>query len=94
MTTQLEDYTDEFGHTRQGHKSYRKDSITITETNLLAETDWMLVRKKERNIDVPSEVTTKRTAIVTEATRVKDAIDEATTEDEVLSIFQSASWPE
>ena len=54
----------------------------------------MLVRKKERNINVPSEVTTQRTAVVTEATRLKNAIDEATTEDGVISIFQSASWPE
>jgi hypothetical protein len=90
---QLEDYTDEFGRTHSGAKTTYKNHVTVTENNLLDESYWMLVRKKERNIDVPSTVTTQRAAVVTEATRLKDAIDEATTEDEVISIFQSASWP-
>ena len=94
MTTQLEDYTDELGFTRQGHRSYRKSNITTTENNLLEQTDWMLVRAKERNISVPSSVTTKRSAITTEATRVRAAIDSATTEAQVITAFQSASWPE
>jgi hypothetical protein len=54
----------------------------------------MLVRAKERNISVPSSVTTKRSAITTEATRVRSAIDSATTEAQVITAFQSASWPE
>ena len=90
---QLEDTTNEFGHPVPGTKTTYKNHVTVTENNLLDDSYWMLVRKKERNIDVPSEVTTQRAAVVTEATRLKDAIDEATTEDEVLSIFESASWP-
>jgi hypothetical protein len=90
---QLEDYTDERGFTQPGAKTTYKNHVTVTENNLLDESYWMLVRKKERNIDVPSEVTAQRAAIVTEATRLKDAIDTATTEDGVISIFQSANWP-
>ena len=90
---QLEDYTDERGFTHSGAKTTYKNHVTVTENNLLDDSYWMLVRKKERNIDVPPTVTTQRAAVVTEATRLKDAIDEATTEDEVISIFQSASWP-
>ena len=90
---QLEDTTNEFGHPIPGVKTTYKNHVTTTENNLLDDSYWMLVRKKERNIDVPSTVTTQRAAIVTEATRLKDAIDEATTEDGVISIFQSASWP-
>ena len=91
---QLEDTIDERGFTQSGAKTTYKNYVTTTENNLLDETYWMLVRKKERNIDVPSTVTTQRAAVVTEATRLKAAIDTATTEDEVISIFQSASWPE
>lgn len=91
---QLEDTIDENGFTKYGAKTTYKNHVTTTENSLLDKTYWMLVRKKERNIDVLSEVTTQRAAVVTEATRLKDAIDEATTEDEVISIFQSASWPE
>ena len=92
MTTQLEDYTDEFGTTRQGHRSYRKGNITTTENNLLAETDWMYVRQKERNIDVPSDVVTSRAEVTTEAYRVRTAIDAATTYEEVESAFSSANF--
>lgn len=92
MTTQLEDYTDELGFTRQGHRSYRKGNITTTENNLLAETDWMYVRKKERNIDVPSDVITSRTAIEAEADRIRTAIDAATTYEGVEIAFSSANF--
>jgi len=91
---QLEDYTDENGRTQLGAKTTYKNYVTVTENNLLGETDWMLVRKKERNIDVPSEVTTSRSAITTEGTRVRAAIDSATTEAQVITAFQSAFWPE
>ena len=90
---QLEDYTDELGLSKPGLKTTYKNYLTVTENTLLDETNWMLVREKERNVSVPSEVTTQRQNIVTEANRVKDAIDEATTEEEVISIFQSANWP-
>jgi hypothetical protein len=91
---QLEDTTNEYGHTQSGAKTTYKNYITTIKTNLLEQTDWMLVRKKERNISVPSSVTTKRSAITTEATRVRAAIDSATTEAQVITAFQSASWPE
>ena len=91
---QLEDYTDENGFTQLGVKSTYKNHVTTTKNNLLEQTDWMLVRKKERDISVPSSVTTKRSAITTEATRVRAAIDSATTEAQVITAFQSASWPE
>jgi hypothetical protein len=91
---QLEDTIDENGRPQSGAKTTYKNHVTVTQTNLLEQTDWMLVRKKERNISVPSSVTTKRSAITTEATRLKTAIDSATTEAQVITAFQSASWPE
>ena len=92
MTIQLEDYTDDRGQPAKGHKSYRKGNITTTENNLLAETDWMYVRQKERNISVPSDVVTSRAAITTEATRVRTAIDAASTYEGVESAFSSANF--
>ena len=92
MTIQLEDYTDDRGELRQGHKSYRKGNITTTENNLLAETNWMYVRQKERDIDVPLDVISSRAAIEAEADRVREAIDSATTYEEVESAFSSANF--
>ena len=91
---QLEDTIDEHGFTRLGYKSTYKNHVTVTQNNLLDNTYWMLVRKKERNIDVPAEITTERTAINTEADRLIAAIEAATTTEDVDEAFKSASWPE
>ena len=91
---QLEDTIDENGFTRLGYKSTYKNYVTVTKNNLLDNTYWMLVRKKERNIDVPAEVTTERAAVTTEYNRLIAAIDAATTTEDVDEAFKSASWPE
>jgi hypothetical protein len=52
----------------------------------------MYVRKKERNIDVPADVVTSRAAITTEATRVRTAIDAASTYEGVEIAFSSANF--
>ena len=90
---QLEDTIDENGFTRLGYKSTYKNYVTVTQNNLLDNTYWMLVRKKERDIDVPAEVTAERTAINTEADRLIAAIEAATTTEDVDEAFKSASWP-
>jgi hypothetical protein len=91
---QLEDTIDENGFTRLGYKSTYKNHVTVTKNNLLDNTYWMLVRKKERNIDVPAEITTERAAVTTEYDRLIAAIDAATTTEDVDEAFKSASWPE
>ena len=91
---QLEDTIDENGRTHSGAKTTYKNHVTVTKNNLLDNTYWMLVRKKERNIDVPAEVTTERTAVATEYDRLIAAIEAATTTEQVDVAFKSASWPE
>ena len=91
---QLEDTIDENGFTRLGYKSTYKNHVTVTKNNLLDNTYWMLVRKKERNIDVPAEITTERAAVTTEYDRLIAAIEAATTTENVDEAFKSASWPE
>jgi hypothetical protein len=90
---QLEDTIDENGFTRLGYKSTYKNYVTVTKNNLLDNTYWMLVRKKERNIDVPAEVTTERAAVTTEYDRLIAVIEAATTTEQVDVAFKSASWP-
>ena len=41
-----------------------------TAGKLLAQTDWYVVRKAERNVDIPANIVTKRATIVTEADRL------------------------
>jgi hypothetical protein len=92
MTIHIDDYETEFG-TQPGYRSQYKSHVTITENNFLERTDWMLVRQKERDIAVPLDVISERAAIEAEAERLRTAMDEATTKEEIDEIFSSADWP-
>ena len=51
---------------------------------LLQPTDWQVIRKSERNIDIDTEVVTKRAGILTEADRLKDQVNALESYTEVL----------
>ena len=50
----------------------------------LAHTDWLIIRKAERDIDVPAETTTARAAIIQAANDKEAAITAATTVEELI----------
>ena len=60
---------------------------------LLDQTDWMLVRKIERNVDIPAATVAYRAAIIAEADRLETAISGATTINTFTTAVNSASWP-
>jgi hypothetical protein len=41
---------------------------------MLAQTDWMVIRKAERDVAIPADVVTQRAAIITECERLETAI--------------------
>jgi len=51
----------------------------------LAQTDWMVIRKAERNIDIPESVATARAAAIQEANDKEAAITAATTVEELIA---------
>lgn len=51
----------------------------------LAQTDWMVIRKAERNIDIPAETATARAAIISAANAKEAAITAATTVEELIT---------
>jgi hypothetical protein len=51
----------------------------------LAQTDWMVIRKAERNIDIPEDVATARAAAIQEANDKEAAITAATTVEELIA---------
>jgi hypothetical protein len=51
----------------------------------LAQTDWMVIRKAERNIDIPEDVATARAAAIQEANDKEAAITAATTVEELMT---------
>jgi hypothetical protein len=52
----------------KGLKSQWIAQVKDTAGKMLAQTDWMVIRKAERAVDVPAETQTYRAAVITEAT--------------------------
>jgi hypothetical protein len=68
--------------------------VKHTAGTMLAQTDWMVTRKVERDIDIPADVVTQRAAIVTECTRLETAITNAANMDAFIAVVQDQRWPE
>ena len=75
----------------KGLKSTETATVKTTANSILSSTDWMIIRKVERSIDVPADVATYRAAVITECTRLVAAIAATTTVDELAAV--TANWP-
>jgi len=51
----------------------------------LAQTDWMVIRKAERGVDVPADTAAARAAIIQEANDKEAAITDAATVEELIA---------
>ena len=66
--------------------------VKDTAGKMLAQTDWMVTRKFERDVDIPADVVTKRAAIVAECTRLETAITVAADMDAFIAVVQDQRW--
>lgn len=76
-----------------GLKSQWIAQIKQTANNLLSATDWTLVRKIERNVDIPAAIVTYRAAVLAEASRAETAIAAADAIDTFRTAVESITWP-
>ena len=60
--------------------------------SMLAQTDWMVIRKAERDIAIPADVVAKRAAVVAECARLEAAISAASDVSALIAVIGSASW--
>ena len=81
-------------YTTKGLKSNFIAQVKQTAGSLLAQTDWYVVRKAERNVDIPANVFTKSAAIVTEADRLETAIAGVTTVEALIEVLNAQNWSE
>ena len=81
-------------YTQKGLKSQWTAQIKDTAGKLLAQTDWMIVRKAERNIDVPAAVAAKRAAIVAECDRLEAAIAGCADVEALITVLGTQNWGE
>lgn len=89
----LEDKLEEDGSTTQGLKTQFINQVKQTANSLLTPTDWMIVRKHERDIDVPADVVTYRTDVVANQARLESAIIAVNTVEDLIAVLNSQDWP-
>jgi len=72
--------------TTKGLKSQWIAQGKVAANSQLASTDWMVIRKAERNVDIPADVATERAKIIADCTAKEAAITAATTMEEFLAV--------
>jgi len=70
----------------KGLKSNHIAQVKHNTNMTLAQTDWYVIRKAERNIAIPADVATDRAAIVAWATATEASITAVTTVEELKAI--------
>jgi hypothetical protein len=63
-----------------------------TANSMLAQTDWVVTRKTERNVDIPADIAVKRAAVVAECARLEAAITAASDVPALIAVIGTASW--
>ena len=95
---QLEDITvtPEGGepYVQKGMKSQWTAQVKDTANKLLAQTDWMVIRKAERDVAIPTATATYRAAVITECSRLVAAIAGASDVEAFIAVVTSQAWPD
>ena len=91
VTETPEGYTEPV--TTRGLKYNYLQQIKTTANSNLAPTDWMVIRKAERDVAIPTDVTTYRAAVITEYNRLKTAIEGTNSVEDLINVVGSQNWP-
>jgi len=75
-------------------KSQWIDQVKETANKLLAPTDWMVWRKYERKVLIPTNITTYREAVVDECARLEVAITDSENVTQLIETVTTQAWPE
>ena len=73
-------------------KTTFKAQVKDTANKLLAQTDWYVIRKADREISVPMTIADQRSIIIYEASRLETAIDNVDTVEGLIAILNNQSW--
>jgi hypothetical protein len=60
--------------------------VKATAGSILAQTDWLITRKVERDVAIPAEVVAYRASVVAKATELEASISAVTTLEELASL--------
>ena len=75
-----------------GLKTNYTAQVRATANSMLASTDWMVIRKAERDVAIPEATVTYRAAILTECDRLIAAIAGAADVDALIVVLNNQDW--
>jgi hypothetical protein len=78
----------------KGLKSQYIAQVKTTAGSLLATTDWMVIRKAERDVAIPPKVAQQRKHIVGESDRMEKAIAAVTSVEQLIEVLGTQQWGE
>jgi hypothetical protein len=81
-------------YTQYGLKHQWTAQVKNTTNGLLSQTDWMVIRKAERDVAIPEATATYRAAVLTECDRLLAAISSASTVDALATVVNAQNWPQ
>jgi len=73
-------------YTTKGLKSHLISQVKAAAGSILAQTDWMVIRKAERNVDIPTSVAAYRASVVEKAAELEADISAVTTVEQLISL--------
>ena len=76
-----------------GLKTTMTEQVKRTANSFLTNTDWMVIRKAERDVAIPSATATYRAAVLTECARLETAIGNAADVDALAVVMNAQDWP-
>jgi hypothetical protein len=79
---------------QKGLKSLWIATVKDTANKLLSTTDWMVIRKAERGVDIPAATATHRAAVITECSRLVTAIAGASDITAFIAVVTAQNWPQ
>lgn len=88
----LDDKDEEDGSVTKGLKSQFVAQIKDTTNKLLAQSDWYVIRKLERNIDIPTDIQDKRNAIIAESNRLETDINAVKDVEALIEVLNTQNW--
>ena len=78
--------------TTKGLKSTYIAQFKATANSMLSQTDWVVIRKAERGVEIPADVAAKRAAVLAECDRLIAAVTAAQDMPAFIAAVQSANW--
>ena len=77
----------------RGLKYNYLQQIKASANSQLAPTDWMVIRKAERDVAIPTDVSTYRAGVITEYNRLKTAIEGTNSVEDLITVVGAQNWP-